>query len=72
MAPAEAALLLAPRAEAAIEHIGSSRVTGTQVRAFLAVVRAGSYSAAAEATGISAGSASTAPWPTFRSRWGSG
>ncbi len=56
MTPTEAALLLAPRAEAAIEHIGSSRVTGTQLRAFLAVVRAGSYSAAAEATGISAAS----------------
>lgn len=56
MAPTEAALLLAPRAEAAIEHIGSSRVTGTQLRAFLSVVRAGSYSAAAEATGISAAS----------------
>lgn len=56
MAPTEAALLLAPRAEAAIEHIGSPRVTGTQLRAFLSVVRAGSYSGAAEATGISAAS----------------
>lgn len=53
MNPTEAALLLAPRAEAAIVHVGSPRVTGTQVRAFLAVVRAGSYAAAAEATGIS-------------------
>lgn len=53
MAPTDAALLLAPRAEAAIAHIGSPRVTGTQLRAFLAVVRAGSYAAAAEATGIS-------------------
>ncbi|MCX9147391.1 LysR family transcriptional regulator [Erythrobacter sp. WG] len=52
MAPTEPALLLAPRAEAAIAHIGSPRVTGTQLRAFLAVVRAGSYAAAAEATGI--------------------
>lgn len=56
MSPTEAALLLAPRAETAIEWIGSPRVTGTQVRAFLAVVRAGSYAAAAEATGISAAS----------------
>lgn len=56
MRPTEAALLLAPRAEAAIAHIGSPRVTGTQVRAFLAVVRAGSYAAAAEATGLSAAS----------------
>lgn len=53
MTPTEPALLLAPRAEAAIQQIGSPRVTGTQVRAFLAVVRAGSYAAAAEATGIS-------------------
>ncbi|MEN9682253.1 MAG: hypothetical protein RLZZ427_4 [Pseudomonadota bacterium] len=53
MSPTEPALLLAPRAEAAIEWIGSPRVTGTQVRAFLAVVRSGSYAAAAEATGIS-------------------
>ncbi|WP_374529985.1 LysR substrate-binding domain-containing protein [Novosphingobium sp.] len=53
MSPTEAALLLAPRAEAAIELIGSPRVTGTQVRAFLSVVRAGSYAAASEATGIS-------------------
>lgn len=53
MTPTEPALLLAPRAEEAIRHIGSPRVTGTQLRAFLAVVRAGSYAAAAEATGIS-------------------
>lgn len=49
----EPARLLAPRAEAAIAHIGSPRVTGTQLRAFLAVARAGSYAAAAEATGLS-------------------
>jgi LysR family transcriptional regulator, regulator for genes of the gallate degradation pathway len=53
MSPTEPARLLAPRAEAAIAHIGSPRVTGTQVRSFLAVVRAGSYGAAAEATGVS-------------------
>lgn len=56
MQPTEAALLLAPRAESAIAHIGSPRVTGTQIRAFLAVVRAGSYIAAAEATGLSSAS----------------
>ena len=56
MAPTEPALLLAPRAEAAISFIGSSRITGTQVRAFLAVARAGSYSAAAEATDLSSAS----------------
>lgn len=53
MTPTEPALLLAPRADAAIAHIGSSRVTGTQVRAFLAVARGGSYAAAAETTGLS-------------------
>ena len=53
MRPTEAAQLLAPRAEAAIAHIGSSRVTATQVSAFLAVARAGSYAGAAEATGLS-------------------
>lgn len=53
MSPTPPALLLADRAEAAIAHVGSPRVTGTQVRAFLAVVRAGSYVAAAETTGLS-------------------
>lgn len=53
MSPTEPALLIAPRADAAITHIGSPRVTGTQVRAFLEVVRGGSYAAAAETTGLS-------------------
>jgi LysR family transcriptional regulator, regulator for genes of the gallate degradation pathway len=53
MVPTEPALLLAERAEAAIRHIGSSRVTGTQVRAFLALARSGSYAAAAQHTGLS-------------------
>jgi DNA-binding transcriptional LysR family regulator len=52
MVPTLPALLLAPRAEAAIAQIGSPRVTGTQVRAFLALVRGGSYAVAAEATGL--------------------
>ncbi|GEN99292.1 transcriptional regulator [Novosphingobium sediminis] len=56
MAPTEPARLLAPRAEAAIAQIGSPRVTGTQVRAFLALARQGSYAGAAEATGLSAAS----------------
>ncbi|WP_338466687.1 LysR family transcriptional regulator [Novosphingobium sp. ZN18A2] len=56
MTPTEPARLLAPRAEAAIAHIGSPRVTGTQMRAFLALARAGSYAGAAEATGLSAAS----------------
>lgn len=53
MTPTEPAQFLARRAEAAVEHVGSPRVTGTQVRAFLAVARAGSYASAAETTGIS-------------------
>jgi LysR family transcriptional regulator, regulator for genes of the gallate degradation pathway len=56
MSATEPALLLAPRAEAAIGHIGSTRVTGTQMRAFLALARAGSYAGAAEATGLSSAS----------------
>ncbi len=56
MTPTEPALLLAPRAEAAIAHVGSPRVTGTQLRAFLALARAGSYSVAAEAMGLSSAS----------------
>lgn len=56
MTATEPALLLAPRAEAAIAHIGSPRVTGTQLRAFLALARAGSYVGAAEATGLSSAS----------------
>lgn len=56
MRATEPALLLAPRAEAAIAHIGSPRITGTQTHAFLALARAGSYAAAAEATGLSSAS----------------
>jgi DNA-binding transcriptional LysR family regulator len=56
MSATEPALLLAPRAEAAIAHIGSPRVTGTQLRAFLALAKAGSYAGAAEATGLSSAS----------------
>lgn len=56
MTPTEPARLLAPRAEAAIAQIGSPRVTGTQLRAFLALARSGSYAGAAEATGLSAAS----------------
>lgn len=56
MRPTLPALLLAPRAEAALHHIGSPRVTGTQVRAFLAVARAGSYAAASQATEITSAS----------------
>lgn len=56
MTPTAPALLLAPRVEAAIALIGSPRVTGTQLRAFLALARAGSYAGAEQATGLSAAS----------------
>lgn len=56
MEPTEAALLLAPRAEAAIRLIGSARVTGTQLRAFLHLARYGSYASASHASGISSAS----------------
>ncbi|MFB0610677.1 LysR substrate-binding domain-containing protein [Aurantiacibacter poecillastricola] len=56
MTPTEPSLLLAPRAKRAIAHIGSTRVTGTQMRAFLAVARAGSYSEASAITGLSTAS----------------
>jgi len=56
MTPTEPARLLVPRVEAAIDLIGSPRVTGTQVRAFLAVARAGSYAAASKATGLTSAS----------------
>lgn len=53
MRPTELAELLAPRASSAISRIGSTRVTATQIRAFLALARAGSYASAAERTGLS-------------------
>jgi len=56
MAPTEPAQRLTPRVEAALELIGSPRVTGTQLRAFLAVARAGSYAAASKATGLTSAS----------------
>ncbi|MEZ5709314.1 MAG: LysR family transcriptional regulator [Blastomonas sp.] len=56
MRPTVPALLLASHAETAIGRIGSPRVTSTQIFAFLALARAGSYSAAAERTGLSSAS----------------
>lgn len=52
MTTTEAGRLFAPRIEAALAHIGSSRVTAAQVRAFSALARAGSYRGAALATGL--------------------
>ena len=52
MTPTEAALRLHPRVEVALRLIGSNRVTATQIRAFVALARAGSYPAAAAVTGV--------------------
>jgi LysR family transcriptional regulator, regulator for genes of the gallate degradation pathway len=46
------ALILAPRAEAALKYIASPRVTMPQMRAFLALSHAGSYAEAAIETGL--------------------
>lgn len=56
MRPSETALLLGPRAETALSLIGSRRVTATQIRAFVALARHGSYSAASEHVGLAAAS----------------
>lgn len=56
MRPTKPAMLLSPRADAALNLIGSSRVTSTQIKAFLSLARAGSYAAASEATGLSSAS----------------
>lgn len=56
MKPTEPALSLAERARTALDLIGSSRVTSTQMRAFIALARTGSYSAAAQLVGVSAAS----------------
>ncbi len=52
MKPTEPALLLNARARTALELIGSPRVTATQMRAFIALARTGSYSAAAQLAGV--------------------
>lgn len=53
MAARPPALLLAPRVEAALAHIGSRRVTMVQLRALIALADAGSYAAASAAAGLS-------------------
>jgi DNA-binding transcriptional LysR family regulator len=52
MEPLEAMQLLAPRIAAALAHIGSGRVTITQLRAFIAVGDAGSYLQAGTMTNL--------------------
>lgn len=53
MAPTPAACLLAPRVVAAVRLMDSRRATAPQIRAFLALARAGSYAGAAQQTGVS-------------------
>lgn len=53
MVPTPAGHLFAPRATAALRLIGRRPVTATQIHAFLALARRGSYGAAAVETGLS-------------------
>ena len=53
MVATPAGTILAKRAKAALRLIASSRVTSTQMRAFLALARTGSYASAAVRTGLS-------------------
>jgi DNA-binding transcriptional LysR family regulator len=53
MVPTDAADLLVPRLRAASDHIASSQVTMSRMRALLALADSGSYKGAAIATGLS-------------------
>lgn len=53
MQPTEAAALLAPRIERALDHIGSPLVTMAQMRALLTLAEGGSYARASAITGLS-------------------
>lgn len=53
MAPTEAAMILAPRVEAAVRLMDAHHATAAQISAFLALARQGSYAAAASVTGLS-------------------
>jgi DNA-binding transcriptional LysR family regulator len=52
MEPTQAGRVLAARAEDALRLIGNRNVTAAQIRAFVALARAGSYAAAAAETGL--------------------
>jgi DNA-binding transcriptional LysR family regulator len=52
MVPTDAASILIPRAAAALRMVGGTRVTVSQMRAFTALARHGSYAAAALASGV--------------------
>jgi len=53
MQPTAAAVVLAPRIEAAMRLMASRHATAAQIRAYLALIRSGSYSAASQQTGLS-------------------
>lgn len=53
MVPLPTARIFTPRIRAALDHIASSRVTMTQMRAFIAFADTGSYSGASAASGLS-------------------
>lgn len=53
MVPTPAAIILAPRVEAALRLMNSRHATAAQISAFLAVARCGGYAAAAAETGLS-------------------
>ncbi len=52
MVATEATILLAPRIVSALDHLGSTRVTMSQLRALLALGEAGSYASASVLTGL--------------------
>ncbi len=52
MVPGPAALVFAPRIEAALAHIASPRVTMAQLHALIALADSGSYAGASETTGL--------------------
>ncbi|MPT47685.1 MAG: LysR family transcriptional regulator [Sphingobium sp.] len=52
MEPTEAAHILSRRAESALSLIGNHRATAAQIRAFIALARAGSYAGASAETGL--------------------
>lgn len=53
MVPTDAARLLAPRIDAAMEHLNSPHVTMSRLRALLALADSGSYAGASQASGLS-------------------
>jgi DNA-binding transcriptional LysR family regulator len=53
MVPLSSAVTIIPRIRSALDHVGSSRVTMAQVRAFIAFADSGSYAGASALSGIS-------------------